>query len=216
MFCEGAPRRFGQGRGQRAWGRLRQRRATPASPRLAPPCPRALLARARTARSLPTPTPQPPPPTPPAYIVFSIGLIKPLQAAMFPECFKTHEACSYEEVRARRGWGVGRRGRGRALAPGRRASARGAPATPLLPAKHPTLHPRYPPRPTPPPPRPRPTSSTSFRSPASSWACWCSARWGTSSAAAGAGVGAARVGPGRPEDWRRKRRRLERAGAVAA
>jgi hypothetical protein len=29
-----------------------------------------------------------------AYIIFSIGLIKPLQSAEYPTCFKSHEACS--------------------------------------------------------------------------------------------------------------------------
>lgn len=29
-----------------------------------------------------------------AYIIFSIGLIKPLQAATFPSCFTTHKECS--------------------------------------------------------------------------------------------------------------------------
>lgn len=29
-----------------------------------------------------------------AYIIFSIGLIKPLQSAEYPTCFKTHEVCS--------------------------------------------------------------------------------------------------------------------------
>ena len=28
-----------------------------------------------------------------AYIIFSLGLIKPFQAVMFPECFKTFDAC---------------------------------------------------------------------------------------------------------------------------
>jgi hypothetical protein len=34
-----------------------------------------------------------------AYIIFSIGLIKPFQQAMHPTCFKTHESCSFELVR---------------------------------------------------------------------------------------------------------------------
>jgi hypothetical protein len=29
-----------------------------------------------------------------AYIIFSLGLTKPLQKAMFPTCFSSHEACS--------------------------------------------------------------------------------------------------------------------------
>jgi hypothetical protein len=29
-----------------------------------------------------------------AYIIFSLGLTKPLQKAMFPTCFASHEACS--------------------------------------------------------------------------------------------------------------------------
>ncbi|KAI8468145.1 MAG: major facilitator superfamily domain-containing protein [Monoraphidium minutum] len=33
-----------------------------------------------------------------AYIIFSIGLIKPFQAAMKPECFETHTACSAAET----------------------------------------------------------------------------------------------------------------------
>ncbi|KIZ06011.1 hypothetical protein MNEG_1952 [Monoraphidium neglectum] len=33
-----------------------------------------------------------------AYIIFSLGLIKPLQKAMYPACFDTHTACSDEEV----------------------------------------------------------------------------------------------------------------------
>jgi hypothetical protein len=28
-----------------------------------------------------------------AYIIFSLGLTKPLQTAMFPTCFKTHDDC---------------------------------------------------------------------------------------------------------------------------
>jgi hypothetical protein len=28
-----------------------------------------------------------------AYIIFSLGLTKPLQKAMFPTCFKTHDDC---------------------------------------------------------------------------------------------------------------------------
>eukprot|EP00878_Enallax_costatus_P031669 GHUV01034646.1.p1 GENE.GHUV01034646.1~~GHUV01034646.1.p1 ORF type:complete len:134 (-),score=5.77 GHUV01034646.1:41-442(-) len=28
-----------------------------------------------------------------AYIIFSLGLTRPLQTALYPECFKTHEAC---------------------------------------------------------------------------------------------------------------------------
>jgi hypothetical protein len=28
-----------------------------------------------------------------AYIIFSLGLTKPLQQAMFPTCFKTHDDC---------------------------------------------------------------------------------------------------------------------------
>ncbi|KAI8465659.1 MAG: major facilitator superfamily domain-containing protein [Monoraphidium minutum] len=35
-----------------------------------------------------------------AYIIFSIGLIKPLQAAMFPACFVEHTACSRAETHA--------------------------------------------------------------------------------------------------------------------
>eukprot|EP00878_Enallax_costatus_P032225 GHUV01035362.1.p2 GENE.GHUV01035362.1~~GHUV01035362.1.p2 ORF type:complete len:118 (-),score=27.79 GHUV01035362.1:184-537(-) len=31
-----------------------------------------------------------------AYIIFSLGLIKPLQSALYPTCFKTHTACSAE------------------------------------------------------------------------------------------------------------------------
>lgn len=31
-----------------------------------------------------------------AYIIFSLGLTKPLQTAQFPTCFKTHEDCSEE------------------------------------------------------------------------------------------------------------------------
>lgn len=33
-----------------------------------------------------------------AYIIFSLGLIKPLQAAMFPSCFTTHQECSQDMV----------------------------------------------------------------------------------------------------------------------
>ncbi|GBF98449.1 proton phosphate symporter [Raphidocelis subcapitata] len=33
-----------------------------------------------------------------AYIIFSIGLIKPFQKAAFPDCFETHTACSVEET----------------------------------------------------------------------------------------------------------------------
>lgn len=29
-----------------------------------------------------------------AYIIFSLGLTKPLQQALFPACFKTHDACA--------------------------------------------------------------------------------------------------------------------------
>ena len=31
-----------------------------------------------------------------AYIIFSLGLTKPLQKAQYPTCFKTHEDCSEE------------------------------------------------------------------------------------------------------------------------
>jgi hypothetical protein len=31
-----------------------------------------------------------------AYIIFSLGLTKPLQRAMFPTCFKTHIDCPDE------------------------------------------------------------------------------------------------------------------------
>lgn len=33
-----------------------------------------------------------------AYIIFSIGLIKPFQAAAYPTCFTTHTDCSFDEV----------------------------------------------------------------------------------------------------------------------
>lgn len=35
-----------------------------------------------------------------AYIIFSIGLIKPFMTAMHPACFKTFDTCSYDEVSA--------------------------------------------------------------------------------------------------------------------
>lgn len=31
-----------------------------------------------------------------AYIIFSLGLTKPLQKAMFPSCFSSHADCSTE------------------------------------------------------------------------------------------------------------------------
>jgi MFS family permease len=35
-----------------------------------------------------------------AYIIFSIGLIAPLQAAAYPECFRDHIVCTREETHA--------------------------------------------------------------------------------------------------------------------
>ena len=35
-----------------------------------------------------------------AYIIFSIGLIRPLQEAVFPDCFATHAACGERQTHA--------------------------------------------------------------------------------------------------------------------